>query len=43
MPEKLMRCIKHVKEAQRNRKKRKKVNPWAVCVASTGQKPHGSK
>jgi hypothetical protein len=43
MPEKLMRCIKHVKEASANR--RKKVNPYAVCVASTGLKmePRGKK
>lgn len=41
MPEKLIRCIKHVKEASRNR--RKKVNPYAVCVSSTGQKPHKEK
>ena len=36
MPEKLMRCIQHVKEASKNRKK--KPNPYAVCVASTGLK-----
>lgn len=41
MPEKLMRCVRHVKEASANRKK--KVNPWAVCVASTGLKPHRKK
>lgn len=38
MPAKLIRCVKHVKEASANR--RKKVNPWAVCVSSTGLKPH---
>ena len=38
MPEKLMRCVEHVKQASKNRKK--KVNPWAVCVSSTGLKPH---
>lgn len=36
MPAKLMRCIQHVKQASANRKK--KVNPYAVCVASTGLK-----
>lgn len=41
MPEKLMRCVRHVKEASANRKK--KVNPWAVCVSSTGLKPHRKK
>ncbi len=34
MPKKLMDCVAKVK-ARRN----SKVNPWAVCVASTGQKP----
>ena len=34
MPRKLMSCIDKVKKSGR------KVNPYAVCVASTGQKPH---
>jgi hypothetical protein len=34
MPKKLERCVKKVKASG------KKVNPWAVCVASTGLKPH---
>ena len=34
MPAKLDRCVKKVKA--KNRKKKKKVNPWAVCSASTG-------
>lgn len=41
MPEKLLRCVKHVKESKAGRQGR--VNPWAVCVASTGQKPHKKK
>ena len=41
MPAKLMKCVKDVKEASANRKK--KVNPWSVCVASTGQKPEHKK
>ena len=41
MPEKLLRCIKHVKEASKNRKG--KVNPYAVCVASTGLKMESKK
>lgn len=35
MPKKLMDCVRKVKA----RKSGKKVNPWAVCVASTGLKP----
>ncbi len=35
MPKKLMSCVKKVKAASNG-----KVNPWAVCVASTGLKPH---
>jgi hypothetical protein len=38
MPAKLERCVEHVKA--QNRADRKKRNPWAVCVASTGLKPH---
>lgn len=38
MPKKLMDCVRKVKA--RNAKSKKKVNPWAVCVASTGLKPH---
>lgn len=38
MPAKLERCVAKVKARQRG--KGKKVNPWAVCVASTGLKPH---
>lgn len=41
MPAKLERCVKHVKESKEGRQKR--VNPWAVCVASTGLKPHKKK
>lgn len=37
MPAKLIRCVKKVKA----KSKGKKVNPWAVCVSSTGLKPHG--
>ena len=35
MPKKLEDCVARVK-ARRQRG----VNPWAVCVASTGLKPH---
>jgi hypothetical protein len=41
MPAKLERCVRKVKA--RNKKTGKKVNPWAVCVKSTGQKPHKAK
>ena len=34
MPAKLERCVEKVKA------KGSGVNPWAVCVASTGLKPH---
>jgi len=37
MPAKLIRCVKKVKA------KGGKVNPWAVCIASTGIKPHRRK
>lgn len=39
MPKKLVDCVKKVKAKKRG----KKVNPWAVCVASTGLKPHKEK
>lgn len=39
MPKKLMDCVRKVKA----RKSGKKVNPWAVCVASTGLKPEHKK
>lgn len=35
MPNKLKRCVMKVKA-----KSKGKYNPWAVCVASTGLKPH---
>ena len=39
MPKKLEDCVAKVKARNGSR-----VNPWAVCVASTGLKPHkGSK
>jgi len=41
MPRKLKRCVRKVKA--KNRAKGNKVNPWAVCVSSTGQKPHRAK
>lgn len=37
MPKKLVDCVKQVKA--KNRGRSKKVNPWAVCVSSTGLKP----
>lgn len=37
MPAKLKRCVQKVKAKGGVR------NPWAVCVASTGQKPHKQK
>ena len=37
MPKKLMSCVKKVKASG------SKVNPWAVCVKSTGLKPEGRK
>lgn len=43
MPKKLMRCVRKVKAQQRRNPKAKRVKPWAVCVASTGQKPHKRK
>jgi hypothetical protein len=41
MPKKLTDCVKKVKA--KNRAGGKKVNPWAVCVASTGLKPEHKK
>lgn len=37
MPHKLISCVKKVK------RKDKSVNPWAVCISSTGLKPHRRK
>jgi hypothetical protein len=37
MPKKLESCIKKVKAKG---SKKKKVDPYAICIASTGQKPH---
>lgn len=37
MPKKLLSCVKKVKA------KGGDVNPWAVCVASTGLHPHKRK
>jgi len=36
MPKKLVDCVKKVKASKAA--KRGRVNPWAVCVASTGLK-----
>jgi len=36
MPAKLDRCVRKVRA--KNRKSKKKVNPYAVCVTSTGYK-----
>lgn len=38
MPAKLERCVRKVKA-----KGGKGKNPWAICVASTGLKPHKGK
>ena len=38
MPQKLMRCVEHVKEQNARKPGAKKVNPYAVCSASTGMK-----
>lgn len=38
MPQKLMRCVEHVKSSNASKPAAKKVNPYAVCSASTGQK-----
>ncbi len=40
MPKKLMACVRQVKRRQRNLPEQEQVDPWAVCVASTGQRPH---
>ena len=37
MPKKLMSCVAKVKAKGKTR------NPYAVCVKSTGQKPHRKK
>ena len=37
MPKKLMRCVRKLK------KKKGVKSAWAICIASTGQKPHKSK
>lgn len=37
MPKKLVSCVKKVKLKGGN------YNPWAVCIASTGLKPHKKK
>ncbi len=36
MPKKLDKCVKKVK--RKNKGKRKKVNPWAVCKAALKKK-----
>lgn len=41
MPKKLERCVAKVKAKQKGKKS--KVNPYAVCIKSTGLKPHKSK
>ena len=38
MPEKLLRCIRKVKA-----KSKGKYNPYAICIKSTGLKPHRKK
>ena len=38
MPAKLKRCVEHVMA-----KGKSKSNAFAICVASTGQKPHKGK
>lgn len=37
MPEKWKRCIGHVKASNAGKPAAKRVNPYAVCTASTGQ------
>ena len=39
MPPKLTSCIKKLKAKGSS----KKVDPYAVCIAATGQKPHKGK
>jgi len=41
MPKKLEDCVRKVKA--KNKKSKKKTNAWAVCVKSTGLKPHKRK
>jgi len=41
MPKKLLDCVNKVKRTKAA--KRGKVHPWAVCVSSTGLKPHKEK
>lgn len=41
MPKKLVDCVKKVKASREGRQG--KVNPWAVCVSSTGLKPEHKK
>lgn len=43
MPKKLMSCVRKVKAKNKKKPARKRVNPYAVCVKSTGQKPHKRK
>ena len=40
MPKKLIKCVKDVKKKSKGKKK---VNPYAICVKSTGMKPHKKK
>tara|TARA_R100001086_G_C11619364_1_gene198368 strand:- start:111 stop:239 length:129 start_codon:yes stop_codon:yes gene_type:complete len=35
MPKKLERCVKKVRKSGKS-----KSSAWAICVKSTGQKPH---
>jgi len=41
MPKKLEDCVRKVKAKNKNSKK--KANAWAICVKSTGLKPHKRK
>ena len=41
MPAKLERCVRKVKA--KNRRARKKVNPYAVCKAAIGKSSHRRK
>ena len=36
MPKKLISCVKQVKKNN----PKGKYNPWAICIKSTGLKPH---
>ena len=40
MPRKFERCLKKVKAKNRKVSRSKRVNPYAVCAKSTGQKGH---